>query len=201
MQMLIYISMLRGVNMAGHNKIKMTDLSALYKTLGFKDAETFIQSGNVVFSNPENTTVPEIATRIEKAILKKFNYIIPVIIRTTEELREVISINPFREEENFNSERLAVIFLYEKPSEEQIEKVKNINYPPDKFKIIGKEVFIYCPNGFGKSKIYTGFFENKMKVSGTGRNWNTINSLLAIAEKIKDKSKKSKVQPYGNDLI
>jgi uncharacterized protein (DUF1697 family) len=190
MQMLIYISMLRGVNMAGHNKIKMTDLSALYKMLGFSDAETFIQSGNVVFSNPENTPVPEITARIEKAILKKFNYIIPVIIRTTEELREVISINPFREEENFNSERLAVIFLYEKPSEEQIEKVKNINYPPDKFKIIGKEVFIYCPNGFGKSKIYTGFFENKMKVSGTGRNWNTINSLLAIAEKTKDKRQK-----------
>lgn len=176
------ISLLRGVNMAGHNKIKMADLSALYNKLGFKDAETFIQSGNVVSSNPENLPVPEMAVVIEEAIRKEFKYNIPVIIRTPEELREIISINPFLEEDNFNPEKLAVIFLHEEPLGEQIEKVKNVNYPPDKFKIIGKEIFIYCPNGFGRSKIYTGFFENKMKVSGTGRNWNTINALLKIAE-------------------
>jgi uncharacterized protein (DUF1697 family) len=87
------------------------------------------------------------------------------------------------DEADFNPERLAVIFLNKKPSEEQITKVKDINYPPDKFKISGKEIFIYCPNGFGKSKIYTGFFENKMKIIGTGRNWNTLNALLEIAEK------------------
>jgi uncharacterized protein (DUF1697 family) len=169
--------------MAGHNKIKMADLLALYKKLGFKDSETFIQSGNVVFSNPENMPAPGIAAKIEEAIRKKFGYSIPVIIRTPEELREIIAFNPFIDEEYFNPERLAVIFLYEKPSEAQIEKVKNISYPPDKFKITGKEIFIYCPNGFGRSKIYTGFFENKMKVTGTGRNWNTVNMLLEIAEK------------------
>jgi uncharacterized protein (DUF1697 family) len=178
-----FISLLRGVNMAGHNKIKMTDLSALYDKLGFEGAETFIQSGNVISCKPENLTVPEMTIVIEEAILKNFKYSIPVIIRSNEELSEVISINPFLEEENFNPEKLAVIFLHEKPSKEQIEKVKNVNYPPDKFKITGKEIFIYCPNGFGKSKIYTGFFENKMKVTGTGRNWNTINSLLTIAER------------------
>jgi uncharacterized protein (DUF1697 family) len=167
--------------MAGHNKIKMTDLSSLYKKIGFKDAETFIQSGNVVFSNPENLSEADLTAKIEEAISKKFKYNIPVIIRTPEELREIISNNPFVNEENFNPEKLAVILLYEKPSEAQIEKVKNVNYPPDKFMIAGKEIFIYCPNGFGKSKIYTGFFENKMKVSGTGRNWNTINALLKIA--------------------
>jgi uncharacterized protein (DUF1697 family) len=169
--------------MAGHNRINMTDLSALYKKLGFKDAETFIQSGNVVFSSPENLSGTDLTVKIEEAISKKFNYNIPVIIRTPEELRKIISFNPFIDEENFNPEKLAVIFLYEKPSEAQIEKVITVNYPPDRFIITGKEIFIYCPNGFGKSKIYTGFFENKMKVTGTGRNWNTINALLKIAEK------------------
>jgi uncharacterized protein (DUF1697 family) len=169
--------------MAGHNRINMTDLSALYKKLGFKDAETFIQSGNVVFSSPENQSGTDLTVKIEKAISKKFNFNIPVIIRTPEELRKIISFNPFIDEENFNPEKLAVIFLYEKPSEAQIEKVITVNYPPDRFIITGKEIFIYCPNGFGKSKIYTGFFENKMKVTGTGRNWNTINALLKIAEK------------------
>jgi uncharacterized protein (DUF1697 family) len=177
------ISLLRGVNMAGHNIIKMTELSALYVRLGFKDAETFIQSGNVVFSNPENLPVPEIAGKIETAILNKFKYNIPVMIRTPIELRKIISLNPFIDEENYNSERFAVIFLHEEPTEDQIAKVKYVNYPPDRFKIAGREIFIYCPNGFGKSKIYTGFFENKMKVSGTGRNLNTISTLLKIAER------------------
>jgi uncharacterized protein (DUF1697 family) len=175
--------------MAGHNTIKMTDLSALYVRLGFKDAETFIQSGNVVFSNPQNLPVTEITGIIETAIRNKFKYNIPVMIRTPDELRKIISFNPFIDELNYNSERVAVIFLHDKPNEEQIAKVRDVNYPPDKFKIAGKEIYIFCPNGFGKSKIYTGFFENKMKVSGTGRNLNTINSLLSIAEKTKVKSK------------
>ncbi len=93
----------------------------------------------------------------------------------------MISDNPFFDEKNFDPAKLAVMFLYEVPSVEQIEKVKNIDYPPDKFKIIGKEIFIYCPNGFGKTKLYTNFFENKMKVTGTARNWKTINSILEIA--------------------
>jgi uncharacterized protein (DUF1697 family) len=177
--------------MAGHNKVKMTDLSSLYKKLGFKDAETFIQSGNVVFSSPENLSETDLTAEIEEAIRKKFKYKIPVIIRTPEEFRKIISLNPFIDEENFNPEKLAVIFLYEKPSETQIEKVINVNYPPDKFIITGKEIFIYCPNGFGKSKIYTGFFENKMKVTGTGRNWSTINNLLKIAEKKESESEKT----------
>lgn len=169
--------------MAGHNKIKMTDLSALYKKMGFKDAETYIQSGNVVFGISENLSETELNAKIEEAILKEFKYNIPVINRTPEELRAILFLNPFAEEENFNPEKLAVIFLHEKPSESQIEKVRSINYPPDKFIIAGKEIYIYCPNGFGRSKIYTGFFENKMKVTGTGRNWNTINALIKIAEK------------------
>jgi uncharacterized protein (DUF1697 family) len=177
------ISLLRGVNMAGHNKIKMTDLLSLFMEIGFKNAETFIQSGNIVFNDPESLSDAELTVKIEEAIRRKFKYNIPVINRTPEELRAILSLNPFAGEENFNPEKLAVIFLYEKPSELQIEKVNGINYPPDKFVIAGKEIYIYCPNGFGKSKVYTGFFENKMKATGTGRNWNTINALIKIAEK------------------
>jgi uncharacterized protein (DUF1697 family) len=137
----------------------------------------------VVFRHPENQQAREIAASIEKAILQKFGLSVPVVLRTPGEFCEILSLNPFMDENNFNPERLAVIFLYEKPTQDQVLKVKDVNFPPDKFKISGKEIFIYCPNGFGKSKIYTGFFENKMKVIGTGRNWNTVNTLLEIAEK------------------
>ncbi len=69
------------------------------------------------------------------------------------------------------------------PSEDQMSGIKGVDYPPDKFKIIGKEIYIYCPNGFGRTKLYTNFFENKMRIVGTARNWNTINTIQGIAEK------------------
>jgi len=181
--MQVLISLLRGVNMAGHNIIKMTDLGALFEKLGFTDVETFIQSGNVIFRDPEDMQPLQISAKVEEAILKKFKLNIPVLIRTEGDLKEVISCNPYAVEVNFNPDKLAVIFLYELPREEQIEKVRNIDYPPDKFEIKGKEIFIYCPNGFGKTKLYTNFFENKMKVIGTARNWKTINTLYDLANK------------------
>jgi uncharacterized protein (DUF1697 family) len=178
-----YISFLRGVNMTGHNSIKMTDLSALYINLGFKDAETYIQSGNVVFIDSVNSPVSEIMSKIEQEIQEEFNYIIPVMIRTDKELADLFSSNPFLNEKEFDPAKMAVLFLHEEPSDSQIQKVKDIDYPPDKFKIIGKDIFIYCPNGFGRTKLYTNFFEKKMGVTGTGRNWKTITTLLKIAEK------------------
>lgn len=179
-----YISLLRGINMTGHNSIRMTDLQALYRKLGYKDAETYIQSGNVIFSSVDDLTPSEISSKIEKSILRSFNYEITVLIRKVEEIKKLESVNPFLKMENFDPSKMAVLFLDQEPSESQIQKVINIDYPPDKFKVIGSEIFIYCPNGFGKTKLYTNFFERKMGVAGTGRNWRTVNKLLEIAEKI-----------------
>lgn len=175
-----YISFLRGVNMTGHNSIKMTDLTSLYINLGFKDAKTFIQSGNVIFSINADKTESSISASIEKEILEKFSYTVPVMIRTNRELSDLFSVNPFLDEIEFDPAKLAVIFLHEKPSADQIKKVKDVDYPPDKFKIIGREIFIYCPNGFGRTKIYTNFFEKKMGVLGTARNWKTITTILSL---------------------
>ena len=180
-----YISFLRGVNMAGHNSISMTNLTVLFKDLGFSDAETFIQSGNVIFTHSKELRINDLTLKIEDAILQKFNYNVPVMIRTISELQKLIPVNPFLTEENFNPSKMAVIFLHEDPSEAQVQKVINLDYPPDKFKIIGINIFIYCPNGFGRTKLYTNFFENKMKVKGTSRNWKTITTLIDIAEKKK----------------
>ena len=148
-----YISFMRGVNMTGHNSIKMTDLSVLLIKMGLKDAETYIQSGNVIFSKVGNIPPSALSINMEQAIVERF------------------------------PARMAVIFLHDEPSDNQIKKVADINYPPDKFKIIGKEIFIYCPNGFGRTKLYTNFFEKKMGVTGTARNWKTITTILRIAEK------------------
>jgi uncharacterized protein (DUF1697 family) len=168
--------------MTGHNSIRMTDLAALFHDLGFIRAETYIQSGNVIFSSDKDTPVAEISLAVENAIFERFGYVVPVIIKTISEMKNVISSNPFLSEKNFNPSKVSVMFLREKISESQIQKVADIDYPPDKFKIIGNEIYTFCPNGFGKTKLYTNFFENKMKVTGTARNWNTITTILNLAE-------------------
>ncbi len=168
--------------MAGHNSIKMTDLSALFKDIGFNDAVTYIQSGNVIFSSVAVSAASEIASTIEKAIFKRFNFNVPALIRKVQEIKNFMPLNPFLTEENFDPSKMAVMFLHEKVTKEQIQKVINIDYPPDKFKVDGSEIFIYCPNGFGRAKLSTNFFEKKMGVTGTARNWKTITTILEIAE-------------------
>lgn len=170
--------------MTGHNSIKMTDLLSLYVKLGFSDAITYIQSGNVIFSEFGDIPVSSFSVYIEKAIREQFNFIIPVMIRTTLELTGLYLSNPFLEEKNFDSSKMAVIFLHEVPSDAQIQKLAGIDYPPDKFKITGRDIFIYCPNGFGKTKLYTNFFEKKLGVNGTARNWKTVTTILNMAKKI-----------------
>ena len=170
--------------MTGHNKMKMADLTALYHNLGFNDAVALIQSGNVVFSSGAQYSIPELSMMLEKAILERFGYVVPVMIRSAEELKNIILVNPYLAEESFEPSRMAVVFLPEKVSEEQTLKVINIDYPPDKFTVSGSEIFIYCPNGFGKTKLYTNFFEKKMGVTGTARNWNTVRTILDIATKM-----------------
>ena len=178
-----FISFLRGVNMTGHNSIRMTELTKLYIDLGYNDAETYIQSGNVIFSSDDKISVSSLSANIERAILERFNFIIPVMIRTKKELGELSSTNPFLKETNFDPSRMAVLFLHDNPTDAQVQKLAGVDYPPDRFEIIGKDIFIYCPNGFGRTKLYTNFFENKMKVKGTARNWKTITTILEIAEK------------------
>jgi uncharacterized protein (DUF1697 family) len=177
------IALLRGVNMTGHNMIKMTDLAALFIKLGFKDAETYIQSGNVVFTNPDSCADKDIELLIEGAIKKQFGHDISVMIRSVEEVKKVLLVNPFVPSGDFDQAKHAAIFLKEPPLLAQTDKLAGIDYPPDKFNVSGKEIFIWCPNGFGKTKLYTNFFENKMKVIGTARNWKTISTLVEIAEK------------------
>ena len=176
--------------MTGHNVIKMARLTGLFSQMGYADAETYIQSGNIVFTCA-NMNVDAISSGIHKGILSEFGLDIAVITRASGEMREIISANPFLEEPDFDASKMAVLFLESTPSDEQIQKVAGIDYPPDKFRIIGNEIYIYCPNGFGKTKLYTNFFESKMKVTGTARNWRTVNKLLEMAENKKHSPEKT----------
>ncbi len=179
--MKIYISMLRGINVSGQKKIQMIDLKALYEALKFKDVTTYIQSGNIIFKANEKIFDENLAIKIEEAIYKKYNFNVSVIIRSVEEMENIISVNPFLKEREINIEKLHVTFLAENPPQANVESIKHIDYSPDKFIITGKEIYLYCPNGYGITKLSNNFFENKLKVKATTRNWKTVNKFVELA--------------------
>lgn len=176
----IYISVLRGINVSGQKKILMSDLKKLYKNLGFKDVITYIQSGNVIFKNKKLPDT-ELAKKVEEAINKEYNFEVPVIIRSVEEMKKTILSNPFLKEKNCDTKRLYVTFLSEIPAKENVEGIEDIDFLPDRFIITGKEIYLCIPNGYGETKIPNNFFEKKLKVKATTRNWNTVNKLVDLA--------------------
>lgn len=178
-----YISILRGINVSGQRKIVMTDLKALYESFQFKDVTTYIQSGNVIFKTRDDNSNNELAEKIERAIYEKYNFSVPVIIRSAEEMKHIISVNPFLQNKNINTEKLHVTFLEKNPEEKNLESIKTFDFPPDQFIIIDKEVFLHCPENYGETKLSNKFFESKLKVSATTRNWKTVNKLYEIALK------------------
>jgi uncharacterized protein (DUF1697 family) len=178
-----FISFLRAVNMTGHNAIRMADLAELYRIIGLAKPETYIQSGNVVFEADRDTPADLIAVSIEKAISEKYGYDVQVMVRTISEVKEILAANPYLSETNYDPAKMAVIFLRETATGEQLQKLTGVDYPPDKFFVKGTEIYTFCPEGFGKTKIYTNFFERRMKVRGTGRNINTIMAMLELAKK------------------
>lgn len=180
-----FISMLRGINVSGQKKILMSDLKALYEKLGFIHVTTYIQSGNVIFKSNEKLPDTGFAKKIEKAIYEKYDFEVAVIIRSEEEMKKVVSLNPFLKEKNSDPKRLYVTFLSEIPAKENVGNIENIDFSPDKFIITEKEIYLYVPNGYGETKISNNFFEQKLKVKATTRNWNTVNKLSDLASNSK----------------
>ena len=175
--------MLRGVNVGGNNMIKMDALRALYESLKLQDPQTYVQSGNVVFRTDERDLVL-LARRVENGIERRFHFRPDVIVRTTSELRDAIARNPFAMRRGIEPGKLLVTFLAGDPAVEAREKVLKIKTDPEELSISGRELYIYYPNGMGRSKLSWIAVANALKTSGTGRNWNSVTKLLEIAEKL-----------------
>lgn len=176
-----FISILRGINVSGQKKILMQDLKALYETLHFKKISTYIQSGNVVFSTDKKTDEQKLAGEIEQAIQNKYQFEVPVIVLSLEQLQQTVAANPFLKEKNINPEKLHVTFLGKKPSVENMKNIESIGFLPDRFVLIDTAIFLFCPDSYGNTKLSNTFFETKLKVSATTRNWKTVNKLLEMA--------------------
>jgi uncharacterized protein (DUF1697 family) len=172
-----YISILRGINVSGQKKMLMTDLAKLYEDLGFKEIVTYIQSGNVIFKMDKKFTNVKLAKLIEDKITVTYNFQVPVIIRTLKELQHIVAVNPFIKED---IDSLYVTFLSNSPSAINLEKLDNVSFLPDRFEILDKEIFLSV-SSYGNTKLSNNFFENKLKVTATTRNWKTVIKLLELA--------------------
>lgn len=176
-----YIAILRGINVGGQNKLPMASLREKMEAWGFSNVSTYIQSGNLIFEDKKSDP-GAIATLIEKNLLKDFSYKVPVIVFTHDYLKKTISKNPFLKNKKIKIDKLHVTFLEAEPKPVNVKNLFTYSYPPDNFKMGEKAVYVYCPEGYGRSKLNNNFFENKLKVKATTRNWKTVNTLLQLAQ-------------------
>ena len=179
----VVISMLQGVNLGSHHRIKMDDLRSLYESLELRDVRTYVQSGNVVFKTRERD-LPRLIRRIETEIERTFGFHSDVILRTTSEMKTVVARNPFAKRRGIEPAKLLVTFLAGDPGEEARDKVRSIETHPEELHIEHRELYVYFPNGIGRSKLPAGALKSALKVPGTARNWNSVTKLLEIAENL-----------------
>ena len=176
-----YISILRGINVGGKRKILMSDLKKLYSDLGFSNIITYIQSGNVIFDTNSIDNIVDLESKIEQSITSTFGFDVPVIVRTVPELQRSIAANPFLKKQDVEVERLCLTFLKDLPASEKQDSLTKIDFHPDKFEIIDKDVFIFCHGKYSQSKLTNNLIENKLKVGATTRNWKTVCKLFELA--------------------
>lgn len=179
--MTTYISILRGINVSGQKLIKMEALRKSYENLGFRSVTTYVQSGNVIFTL--NKAEPdELAQTIIRQIEKDFGFVVPVIVLTIDSLKRIIDGNPFLKDSNKEKAFLHVTFLSSEPQKIDFNTIEEKKQCGEEIFFANSSVYLYCPNGYGKTKLTNNFLETKLKTGATTRNWRTINELLKIAQ-------------------
>jgi uncharacterized protein (DUF1697 family) len=178
-----YISMLRGINVSGRNILKMEALRDMYIKLNFSEIKTYIQSGNVVF-NFKSSNTKAIEKLINNQLKNDFELEVPVIVKSAQEIKLISNSNPFLIHRQEDITKLHVTFLSDEPNKNAIEpRQSNIN-TTDEFIIVSNVVYLFCPNGYGNTKLTNTFFENKLKVTATTRNWKTIMQLVEMSKQL-----------------
>jgi uncharacterized protein (DUF1697 family) len=175
-----YISMLRGINVGGQKMIRMETLRGVYTELGFTNIRTYVQSGNVVFESPDRD-YQVLNRRIEAKLEQTCGYPVQVFIRQVDDFQRILTANPFLNDRNEYPDKLHVTFLYQHPPHTVLSKLTAPSGTTDEFAPGEMAVYLYCPHGYGKTKLSNGFFERKLGMPVTTRNWNTVNALYKIA--------------------
>ena len=174
-----FISLLRGINVGGHKKIKMAELREHYASLGFANVRSYIQSGNLVFES-ELTDQAEIARLIAEKIMAVYGFDVKIVMRNLEEYDAAIAANPFLDRGEEDLRKIIVMFAGSPIPEDWREKVPEFPNSTDELTVIGKEFFLYCPDGYRNTKYTHALLERKLKIDVTARNWRSVLKIREI---------------------
>ncbi len=166
-----YVAMLRGVNVGGRARLSMADLRRIVADLGHVDVETYIQSGNVAFGS--TAAASGLGPAIERRLRDELGLSAGVVVRSHAQLRAVLEGNPLSGK-GHDPARLHVTFLSARPAPARLTDVDPDAYRPDEFAVSGREVYVHCPTGYGRTKLNNTFFERALQVTATTRNWKTV---------------------------
>lgn len=177
------IALLRGVNVGGHRRFPMARQRALAEELGFKDVTVLLQTGNIVFADP-GTPPEETARTLEAGFAAGLGFPVQVMVRTRDDIAAAVDANPFPQAVP-EPKTLHVMFLSDRPTDSsRLDALDPAAYPPDTFRLIDREIYLWCPNGTGRSKLAAAVTAAapKLGVTATSRNWSTVNKLLDLAD-------------------
>ena len=175
--MIRYIALLKGINVSGHKKIPMIELRQLLNDSGFKNVQTYIQSGNVILDSALKDT-SKLEQKIQKAIMASFGFDVSVIVKTPEQLQMIFDKCPFSQEKK---EKAYFTMLNSVPSKELVEEASQKKYPGEEFVILDDCIYLYADLGYGQAKYSNAYFERKLKTAATARNYKTMMKLLSLS--------------------
>src|SRR5947199_4099223 len=173
-----YDGMLRGINVGSGKMVKTERLRASFAALGFGEVRTYVQSGNGVFQSERKS---ELTRTIEAKIQRDFGFTVPVLIKTSKELAQIVHDNPLLKVKGIDVSKLHVTFLSNAPPKTAANALEDLATTRERFRILNREIYLYCPDGYGKSKLTNNIIEKKFSLVATTRNWRTVNALLKMA--------------------
>lgn len=173
-----HVALLRGINLGSRNRVRMPELRALLKRLGYQDVATHLQSGNVVLTSAKSAK--QIAGELEEQIAAELGVRSPVVVRNREELAEVVEGNPFGEAAK-EPKLLQVTFLSAKPKPAVVRELEGFDFAPEQVVFGAREVYAWHPGGVQNSKLARALTDKRLGVTATARNWNTVTRLLELA--------------------
>jgi len=179
--MTVHIALLRAVNLGSHGKVSMPELQKFVVGLGFSHVRTLLNSGNLIFAGGAQTD-SEIETLLERESAARLQLPTAYLVRTVEEWVDLIAGNPFPKEAHSDPSHVVVMFLKNPPDASAVEALRAAIRGPEIIRAGGRQLYISYPAGIGTSKLTNTVIENKLRTRGTGRNWNTVLKLQALAQ-------------------
>lgn len=172
--------MLRGINVSGQKIIKMKNLRASFEGLGFERVRSYVQSGNVIFDCAK-TPSSNLSGSIKERISIDFGFSVPLVLRTSDEMEEIVDDNPFLQDKRIDRSKLHVTFLSSFPAKAGLGRLDALTMNSDQFNVHGREIYLHCPNGYGRTKLSNTVIEKLLSVEATTRNWKTVNTLARMS--------------------